>query len=104
MQNIAGGCTMVLNQPAACAGHAAAQPAYRVEDWWIYLLVAAIGGEILSEDTPTALYRRHEANSIGPAWSVPLLRRLIGAAICGTDLATSSCGSSWMRFIATKPC
>lgn len=84
LQNIASGCTMVLNQAAARAVHAAAQPAYRVHDWWIYLLVAAIGGEILFDDRPTMLYRQHQANSIGASWSVPLLRRLIGAVVRGT--------------------
>jgi glycosyltransferase involved in cell wall biosynthesis len=84
LQNVASGCTMVLNQAAARAVHTAARPAYRVHDWWIYLLVAAIGGEILFDDTPMTLYRQHEANSIGASWSAPLLRRLIGALFRGT--------------------
>ena len=84
LQNIGSGCTMVLNQAAARAVLAAAQPAYRVHDWWIYLLVAAIGGEIVFDDTPTTLYRQHGANSIGASWSSPVLRRLIGVAARGT--------------------
>jgi glycosyltransferase involved in cell wall biosynthesis len=84
LQNIASGCTMVLNQAAARAVAVAVQPAYRVHDWWIYLLVAAIGGAIVFDDTPTTLYRQHGANSIGASWARPLLRRVIGAAIRGT--------------------
>jgi glycosyltransferase involved in cell wall biosynthesis len=84
LQNVASGCTMVLNRAAVRAVQAAIRPEYRVHDWWIYLLVTAIGGEILFDDTPTILYRQHGSNSIGASWSLSLVRRAIGVAKRGT--------------------
>ena len=65
-QNIATGCTVMLNEPAARLLAAAATPATgSLHDWWAYLLVAAAGGAILFDDIPVVLYRQHAGNAVG---------------------------------------
>jgi hypothetical protein len=71
--NIATGCTVMMNQAAACLVAESRVPPDSVHDWWCYLLVAAAGGEIVADSTPTVLYRQHAGNAIGAPCSV--LRR-----------------------------
>ncbi len=78
LQNIASGCTMVLNQAAVRAVLKAARPYHGLHDWWIYLLVTAIGGEVLFDPAPSMLYRQHGANAIGASWSRSVLKRVAG--------------------------
>ena len=69
-QNIATGCTVMLNEPAARLLAATASPtAGSMHDWWAYLLVAAAGGAILFDDIPVVLYRQHPGNAVGAAHS-----------------------------------
>jgi glycosyltransferase involved in cell wall biosynthesis len=77
LQNIGTGCTIVMNKAAAQAIHASQKPHRSVHDWWSCLYVAAIGGTILFDDTPTILYRQHGGNLVGASKS--RLRRLVGA-------------------------
>jgi glycosyltransferase involved in cell wall biosynthesis len=66
VQSIAGGNTMVFNEPARqllIAGRSDARvPAH---DWWIYLLTTAAGGVVRYDPIPTVLYRSHPENVIG---------------------------------------
>jgi len=64
-QNLATGCTQMLNRAAAELVAASAAPAAANHDWWCYLLVAAAGGRLLHDATPTVLYRQHAGNTIG---------------------------------------
>lgn len=70
-QNVATGCTVMLNQAAAALIGASEPPPATVHDWWSYLLVAAAGGRLLSDDTPVVLYRQHARNLVGApsTWS-----------------------------------
>jgi glycosyltransferase involved in cell wall biosynthesis len=65
-QSLASGNTMVLNEPTKQllmrAGADVGAPAH---DWWIYLLVTAVGGRMLYDQTPTVSYRMHGRNVIG---------------------------------------
>lgn len=65
-QSLASGNTMVLNEPTRQllmrAGADVGAPAH---DWWIYLLVTAVGGRMLYDQTPTVSYRMHGRNVIG---------------------------------------
>ena len=79
LQNIASGCTMVLNQAAVRAVLKAARPHHGVHDWWIYLLVTAIDGQVLFDPAPSMLYRQHGANAIGASWSRSVFKRVAGA-------------------------
>ncbi len=69
-QNIATGCTVMLNAPACrLLGSTPSPEAGSLHDWWAYLLVAAVGGSILFDDIPTVLYRQHSGNAVGAARS-----------------------------------
>ena len=64
-QNIATGCTILLNRTAATliAGSRASETT--LHDWWSYLVVAAAGGRVLVDPQPLVLYRQHGANAVG---------------------------------------
>ena len=64
-QNIATGCTVMLNRAAARLIARSDPPAATLHDWWCYLLVAAAGGQVLADDEPVVLYRQHYRNAVG---------------------------------------
>ena len=65
-QNVATGCTVMLNADAAClVADAQAPAAETLHDWWAYVLVSASGGAVVADDTPTVLYRQHARNAVG---------------------------------------
>jgi hypothetical protein len=64
-QNIAPGCTMMLNRAAADLVLASAPPDSVWHDWWCYVIVAAAGGRILADPEPAVLYRQHGNNCVG---------------------------------------
>jgi glycosyltransferase involved in cell wall biosynthesis len=70
VENIAGGCTVVVNR-AARQLLTRSRPGGVVHDWWSYLVVAAFG-RIVYDEQPTILYRQHRRNLIGSqdvAWN-----------------------------------
>ncbi len=77
-QNVAAGCTVLLNRAAAALVADSRPPECTLHDWWSYILVSAAGGRIVADPEPTILYRQHEGNAIGAASS--RLRRAIAAA------------------------
>lgn len=75
-QNIAQGCTVMLNRTAADL-IAASQPADQTwHDWWSYIVVTASGGRVVVDPAETMLYRQHGTNQVGNAGS--LLQRGVG--------------------------
>ena len=64
-QNIAAGCTILLNRRAAAlvADHPA--PNASSHDWWCYLRVTTVGGQVLFDQAAVALYRQHHRNHVG---------------------------------------
>lgn len=64
-QNIATGCTVMVNRAAAELIARSRAPGATLHDWWCYLVVAAGGGHILIDDAPVVLYRQHSANAVG---------------------------------------
>lgn len=64
-QNLATGCTVMLNRPATELLAAAREPAGTLHDWWAYIVVAAAGGRIVLDDVPAVLYRQHGHNAVG---------------------------------------
>jgi hypothetical protein len=64
-QNIATGCTILLNREAALLVAGSHPPAGALHDWWSYLLVSAAGGAVVADPTPALLYRQHGGNVIG---------------------------------------
>ncbi len=83
-QNIAVGCTIMLNRAAARLVAASQAPPASIHDWWCYIVVSAAGGRLLIDDTPVVLYRQHGGNLVGSPISsfrraVAALRRGPGA-------------------------
>jgi hypothetical protein len=76
-QNVATGCTVLLNRTAAALVATSAPPDGTLHDWWSYLLVTAAGGQVLVDEGVVALYRQHGGNVVGMASSE--LRRAVAA-------------------------
>lgn len=72
-QNVATGCTVMLNPQAVALVAGARAPDHTLHDWWSYLLVTAAGGRVMADNTPTVLYRQHTRNTVGVPLS-PTLR------------------------------
>jgi hypothetical protein len=64
-QNIATGCTVMLNPDAAALIAGAQEPPGTLHDWWAYVLVSAAGGAVVADQEPTVLYRQHAHNAVG---------------------------------------
>jgi glycosyltransferase involved in cell wall biosynthesis len=65
-QSIAGGNTMVFNEAVRqdlMRGGPDANAASH--DWWIYLIISAMGGTVFYDSEPTVSYRVHSRNVIG---------------------------------------
>jgi glycosyltransferase involved in cell wall biosynthesis len=65
VENIASGCTIVLNRPAIELLTAGPVPRHTpCHDWWCYLVVSAFG-TVVYDSNPSLLYRQHRNNVIG---------------------------------------
>ena len=64
-QNIATGCTTMLDPHAVALVARSRPPAGTLHDWWAYLLVTAAGGRVIADDRPTLHYRQHGSNLVG---------------------------------------
>ena len=82
-QNIATGCTILLNRAAAALVAGSTPPEATLHDWWSYLLVTASGGRVLVDPEPLVLYRQHAANVVGAPQST--WRRARGAVRRGPE-------------------
>jgi glycosyltransferase involved in cell wall biosynthesis len=70
VENIAPGCTMVLNAPARAVLLRHEAEAHGLHDGWAYLVIAALGS-VVYDDKPAVLYRQHSGNAVGsrfPRW------------------------------------
>ena len=83
-QNVATGCTVMLNQAAVRLIAGSTPPPGSLHDWWCYLVVSAWGGLILVDPMPTVLYRQHPANAVGAPST--MTRRAIAAVRRGPDV------------------
>lgn len=82
-QNIATGCTVLMNREAMALVASRPAPKGGLHDWWSYIVVAAHGGRLIADAEPTVLYRQHESNAIGAPPS--LFRRAIAALRRGPE-------------------
>ena len=82
-QNIATGCTVMLNRAAAELIASSVPPPLTIHDWWCYLLISAADGAVLFDDQPTVLYRQHGGNAVGAPswWGRPRDRRVAPRAV-----------------------
>ena len=60
VQSIAGGNTMVFNQATKYLLEKTGLLNVVSHDWWVYQIVAGVGGEVYYDPTPTILYRQHD--------------------------------------------
>lgn len=99
VQNIAGGNTMVFNDAARQllikAGGLVSVPTH---DWWLYLVTAACGGQILYDPHPTIRYRQHGRNLIGSNVSLHARIKRAGMLLRGCHRAWSD-----MHIAALRP-
>lgn len=82
-QNLATGCTVLLNPAAAALVAASRLPDGTLHDWWSYLLVGAAGGRLVVDPVAVVLYRQHRRNAVGAPHST--LRRGVMALRRGPD-------------------
>jgi hypothetical protein len=64
VQNIAMGCTIVINRAARDLLTRYDAPNWVFHDWWCYLVVSALG-VVVFDPEPTLLYRQHSRNQVG---------------------------------------
>nr|WP_321984089.1 glycosyltransferase [uncultured Lichenicoccus sp.] len=69
-QNLATGCTMLLNPAAAALVAGSRVPDATLHDWWSYLLVGAAGGTLVVDPIAVVLYRQHRRNAVGAPYSI----------------------------------
>jgi glycosyltransferase involved in cell wall biosynthesis len=74
VENIATGCTVVLNRRARDLIVANLPDNALVHDWWCYLVVSAFG-KVIYDPRPNIKYRQHGNNHIGGTASIPSLFR-----------------------------
>jgi glycosyltransferase involved in cell wall biosynthesis len=83
-QNLATGCTVLMNRAAALLVAASTRPAGCQHDWWTYIVVTAAGGRFLIDDEAVVLYRQHQGNLVGAPRS--MFRRAVAALRRGPAL------------------
>ena len=66
VQNIATGCTIVLNRAAHTELLRGLPPIAAMHDWWIYQVIAGLGRVVYDEES-RILYRQHRDNVVGAA-------------------------------------
>ncbi len=67
VENVALGCTVVINRAAIDLLDRPWPDAVIAHDWWAYLVVSAHGGAVHYDPVPSLRYRQHEHNAIGMA-------------------------------------
>jgi glycosyltransferase involved in cell wall biosynthesis len=82
-QNLATGCTVLMNREAMALLAGRPAPAEGLHDWWSYIVVAAHGGRLIADNEPTVLYRQHDSNTVGAPRSP--FRRAIAALRRGPE-------------------
>jgi len=65
VQSIAGGNTMVFNSAAKRILAIWGPQPVQSHDWWLYILVTGVGGQIHYDPNPQLLYRQHRNSLVG---------------------------------------
>ncbi|MCR9255395.1 MAG: glycosyltransferase [Alphaproteobacteria bacterium] len=64
VENVATGCTIVMNRAARDLVAGRPRSGALIHDWWCYLAVSAFG-TVIWDPEPTVLYRQHGGNAVG---------------------------------------
>ncbi len=82
VENIATGCTILLNRSAVALLKSAGSPAGAImHDWWSYLVISAFG-DVIFDPRPSVLLRQHGMNLVGVSasrrgrWAKKVTRQL----------------------------
>lgn len=66
VQNVISGHSCVLSAEALDLVRRAGVPmGVPYHDWWLYLLISGVGGQVVIDDATVLLYRQHESNLMG---------------------------------------
>ena len=67
VENIATGCTAMINRRALNIIQESSYPLPNVEfhDWWLNLIISGVGGEVIFDSEPGIKYRQHTSNVQG---------------------------------------
>ena len=84
VQSIAGGNTMVFNNPLKKLLEAIGGVQVVSHDWWLYQLVTGVGGFVYYDETPWILYRQHPNALIGGNTSIMAKARRVRMVAEGT--------------------
>jgi glycosyltransferase involved in cell wall biosynthesis len=86
VENIAAGCTIVINQKARGLILSRDPGPIVIHDWWFYLIVSAFG-KVLYDDQVNIKYRQHRGNVIGgtPIFLLSVFRRGKEFLLSGKD-------------------
>lgn len=76
VENVAIGCTVVLNARARELLLRAVPDRALMHDWWAYLVLSALG-RVVYDPEPQVLYRQHGANATGMPTGMALWRRRV---------------------------
>ena len=68
VENIAGGNTMLFNQATKNILEKVGLVDVVSHDWWIYILVTGVGGNVFYDPEPHILYRQHSKSVIGSGY------------------------------------
>lgn len=71
VQNIASGNTMLFNASAKRLLEYGSNQPIASHDWWVYLLVTAVGGIAFYDPQPSIRYRQHRSNAVGGRNGLP---------------------------------
>ena len=75
VENVAIGCTVVLNRSARSLIRRGVPKQVLMHDWWCYLVISAFG-KVVFDERPSMKYRQHASNAIGGTSSrVELIRQ-----------------------------
>lgn len=69
VENVAIGCTIVLNQRARSLIVSNLPAKCHMHDWWIYLVISCFG-KVIYDPTPAIRYRQHNENTVGTSVSL----------------------------------
>jgi glycosyltransferase involved in cell wall biosynthesis len=83
VQSIAGGNTMVFNQPAKNLIEKVGVVNVPSHDWWVYQLISGVEGVVFYDKVPQLLYRQHEFALIGGNNSFPAKMKRIWMLLQG---------------------
>jgi glycosyltransferase involved in cell wall biosynthesis len=70
VQSIAGGNTMVFNRATKHLLELWGPKQVPSHDWWLYLIVTGVGGEVYYDPNPQLLYRQHPNSLVGGNQSI----------------------------------